>query len=90
MVKGKDNSKTIKCRKTGKTSLHCFGEISILLSGSHLENAFSRWYLRIIFNKFTGSYKIYRTYKNTKEEKLWEKVLDSIGTLQQTVNEFQI
>jgi len=29
-------------------------------------------------------------YKNTKEEKLWEKVLDSIGTLQQTVNEFQI
>lgn len=57
MVKGKDNFKTIKCRKTGKTSLHCFGEISILLSGSHLENTFSRWYLRIIFNKFTGSYK---------------------------------
>ena len=55
MVKGKDNFKTIKCRKTGKTSLHCFGEISILLSGSHLENTFSRWYLMIVFNKFTGS-----------------------------------
>ena len=22
----------------------------------------------LVFNKFTGSYKIYRTYKNTKEE----------------------
>ena len=31
--------------------------ISKRLSGSHLENTFSRWYLRIIFNKFTGSYK---------------------------------
>jgi hypothetical protein len=57
MVKGKDDFKKIKCRKTGKTSLHCFGEISILLSGSHLENTFSRWYLMIVFNKFTGSYK---------------------------------
>ena len=55
MVKGKDDFKKIKCRKTGKTSLHCFGEISILLSGSHLENTFSRWYLMIVFNKFTGS-----------------------------------
>ena len=65
---GKDDFKKIKCRKTGKTSLHCFGEISILLSGNNLENTFSRLYLRIIFNKFTGSYKIYRTFKNTKVE----------------------
>ena len=78
MVKDKDDFKKIKCRKTGKTSLHCFGEISILLSGNHLENTFSRWYLRIIFNKFTGSYKIYRTYKNTKEEAMIKVVVANV------------
>ena len=89
MVKGKDNFKTIKCRKTGKTSLHCFGEISILLSGSHLENTFSRWYLRIIFNKFTGSYKIYRTYKNTKEEAQLNLIFDLDDTLYNLMGPFE-
>lgn len=56
-------------QKNRKDLLALFwGNKLILLSGSHLENTFSDGYLRIIFNKFTGSYKIYRTYKNTKEE----------------------
>lgn len=39
--------------------------------------------------KADGSYEKFRA-GNCNRKGRWEKVLDSIGTLQQTVNEFQI